>query len=59
MLDSAGGLQAELELDMFPGRSGTLSEGFRWALGVAGSVLTHVPAAADKKGGKDSRAVML
>ena len=39
VLDSTGGLQAELELDMFPGRSGTLSEGFRWALGVAGSVL--------------------
>ena len=39
VLDSAGGLQAELELDVFPGRSGALSEGFRWALGVAGSVL--------------------
>ena len=39
VLGSAGGLQAELELDVFPGRSGALSEGFRWALGVAGSVL--------------------
>ena len=46
MLDGAGGPQAELELDVFPGRSGTLRRGFRWALGVAGSALTHVPVAA-------------